>query len=56
MEKLNTEATLKTAKEFTIIAMQNGLIPHGQSPKKAAESVVDFYQTVLKTINVDYTQ
>lgn len=51
MYKLSTESTIKVAKEFTIIAMQNGLIPQGQSPEKAAKNVVEFYQTVLETIN-----
>lgn len=53
MEKLNPEATIDFAKEFTIVAMQNGLVAHGASPAKTAENVVAFYQTILKTINND---
>ncbi len=53
MEQLSSNSKITFAKEATLKAIENGLIPKCTTANKAAEAVVDFYQTILNTINND---
>lgn len=55
METLTSNGKISVARELTIKAMENGIIAHTSDPKKSAENVVIFYQTILNTINTDIT-
>ncbi len=51
MEKLSSNATLTFSKELTLKAMENHMITVAADPKETAKNVVDFYHTVLTSIN-----
>lgn len=41
------------AKELTIHAMQNNLIPQHKTTEETATAVMHFYKTIVNTINED---
>lgn len=44
---LNSEASLKYAKEVTITAIENSIIQVGSSPAETAKNVAEFYRTLV---------
>lgn len=51
MGELNSISVVNFAKEFTLTAMQNNMITASSDPKDTAKNVVDFYQTIVNSIN-----
>lgn len=49
--KLNPSNTAIVAKELTIKAIENNLIPASSEPEKTAEFVAKFYQTLVEHLN-----
>lgn len=48
---LNSNYAFITAKELTIVAMQNHLIASSQSPSIAAKNVMDFFNTTYDSLS-----
>ncbi len=49
--KINASNTILYAKEFTLKAMEYGMIPSTKDPEETAQFVVKFYQTVIEKLN-----
>ncbi len=48
MAFVNNEAALKFSKEFTTIALENNMIPLGNTASETAENVFEFYKTLYE--------
>lgn len=51
MERLDIRQKLKTAKKFTELAIQNGLLETFSDGDLAAEQVCKFYQYIVENID-----
>lgn len=51
MLKLNESYKLELTKEFTSLAIQNGLITKKNNSLDTAKEVADFYQTIFETLD-----
>lgn len=49
--KLNQNAAYKTAKEFTIIAMEHSMIKVATDSKETAQNVVDFFNHIVDCLS-----
>ena len=48
--KLNDNAKISTAKTFTELAIQNGLIMQHGTNKETAEEIALFFETIIQTL------
>lgn len=48
---LNPNAAIDYAKQFTITAMEHSMITHSTDPKKTAENVAEFFETMFSALS-----
>lgn len=51
MVKYNESFKTNTAKTFTELAIQNGLIPNYENPEDTAEAVCTFFKTIFEKLD-----
>ncbi|WP_181899312.1 hypothetical protein [Lachnotalea glycerini] len=51
MLDLNDKAIYELSKEFTFLAIQNGLIREKPAPEDTAKSVIAFYKTIFEALS-----
>ncbi len=55
MITLNEDFKLTVAKEYTSLAIQNGLIREQDSSEQTAQQVVNFFRSVFENLDADIT-